>query len=182
MAIAIAVAGRIGSGKTTVTKSVALSLGWPRASFGDYVRAVAKERGLPQTRTQLQELGTSLLRSDPPQFCAAVLHHSGWRLGENLIIDGLRHAETIPIIRGLVAPAPLKIVLISVPEETRLKRLAARGDGDKDSVASVEAHSSEQQVASALGDFADFIVNGDHSVEAVAQGLCEWIRNQQWHQ
>jgi dephospho-CoA kinase len=127
MAIVVAIAGKIGSGKTTITKSLAKLLQWPRAGFGDYVRAVARKRGESQAREHLQELGTQLLRNDPREFCKAVISSAEWRPGEGLIIDGLRHAETIGIIRELVSPAVLKIVLISVPEETRFQRLKERG-------------------------------------------------------
>ena len=179
MAIALAIAGKIGSGKTTVTKSLAKTLGWPRASFGDYVRAVASTRGVPQTRAHLQDLGTLLLRDDPREFCRAVLSNAGWETGQSLVIDGLRHAETIEIIRELVSPAVLRIVLISVSDETRLRRLAERGEGEAATIGTVEAHSSEQQVSSVLASFADLTLIGDEPSDAIVCKLIGWIRNQQ---
>jgi dephospho-CoA kinase len=164
MAMAIAIAGKIGRS---------------RASFGDYVRSVARARGLPQTRTSLQELGTLLLRGNPHEFCKAVLTAAPWLAGESLIIDGLRHAETIPILRDLVSPAALKVVLISISENTRLKRLTERGEGDAKTIAAVEEHSSEQQVGSALAGLADLVVSGEKTSDAIVSDLTGWIRNQQ---
>jgi dephospho-CoA kinase len=178
MAMVVAIAGKIGSGKTTITKSLASELGWPRASFGDYVRSAASARGLAQSRTNLQELGTLLLRSDPREFCKAVLTSARWQTGESLIIDGLRHAETIPILRELVTPAVLKIVLVAISEDTRLKRLAERGEGDASRITLVEGHSSELQVGSVLGTIADIVVSGERPSNAIVSELTRWIRNQ----
>jgi dephospho-CoA kinase len=179
MVMAVTFAGKIGSGKTTITKSLAKTLGWPRVGFGEYVRSVARERGEPQTRKHLQELGTRLLADDPHQFCKAVLLSAEWRRGESLIIDGLRHVETIEIIREFVSPAILRIVLLSVPEQARIRRLKERGEGDALTIVEVEAHSSEQQVASGLSAFADLSIDGDKKNDAVVSEIAAWIRNQQ---
>jgi dephospho-CoA kinase len=176
MLLAVAFAGKIGSGKTTVTTALAKALGWPRASFGDFVRKVARERGVPETRRNLQELGTRLLESDAFDFCNSVLSSSGWRTGENLIMDGLRHVETVEIIRKLVQPAVLKIVSVSVSEATRAHRLRNRGESG---VASIEAHSSEQQVTSVLQKHADLEIDGDRPLEIIVAELLRWIGNQQ---
>jgi len=56
---------------------------------------------MKDTREVLQVLGTEILRSDPGNFCQSVLAHCGWNAGQNLLIDGLRHEETIEIIKGL---------------------------------------------------------------------------------
>lgn len=172
--VAVAFAGKLGSGKTTVTRSLAEALGWPRAGFGDYVREAVRRRGLEGTRENLQRVGSQLLDSDPETFCTSVLLSCGWRSGQNLIIDGLRHVETIEIIRKLVYPAALKIVFISVPESTRLQRLRQRGESD---VATAERHSSEQQVGSDVYSCADLVVEGNKPVESIVAELTAWITN-----
>src|SRR5437667_11684940 len=98
MALAVAFSGKLGSGKTTVSSSLAEALKWPRTSFGDYVREILRSRGLEQTRDNLQRFGTQLLNDDPRAFCRSVLLSCGWTPGDNLIIDGLRHLRTIQII------------------------------------------------------------------------------------
>ena len=42
--VVLAFAGGIASGKSTLSSGVSRALGWPRVSFGDYVRRVARER------------------------------------------------------------------------------------------------------------------------------------------
>ena len=51
-------AGKIGSGKTSVTNVLARGLQWRRVGFGDYVRAeLARRGGDPDVRKDLQDLG-----------------------------------------------------------------------------------------------------------------------------
>ncbi len=179
IAIAVALAGKIGSGKTTVTSSLAHLLRWHRASFGDYVRLIVRERGLPETREELQRVGTEILRENPRHFCSSVLLNCGWTCRENLIIDGLRHVETIEIIRKLVEPAPLKIVFLSLDEETRIERVKRRGETDITMIALADTHSSEQQVDSILATMADLIVDASRPVEEIVPEVINWIRTQQ---
>src|SRR5437879_891815 len=98
----IALSGKLGSGKTTISSAIATLLGWRRVGFGDYVRKVVRERGLEETRQNLQVVGTELLEADPREFCKAVLSSGGWTSGEPLIIDGLRHVRTIAIVQELI--------------------------------------------------------------------------------
>jgi dephospho-CoA kinase len=173
--LAVAFAGKLGSGKTTVSQSLAEVLGWPRACFGDYVREAVRKAGLQGTRENLQAIGTELLEKDPKEFCSSVLLSCGWKTGQDLVIDGLRHVETIEIIRKLVHPAILRIVFITLPESTRLQRLEKRGESD---VAAAELHSSEQQVASAVYARADLVIEGNKPLMSIVAELTEWIANQ----
>ncbi len=179
MLLAIAFAGKIGSGKTEITTALAKALDWPRASFGDYVRHMVRERGLEQTRENLQVVGTELLRQSPREFCRAVLLFSGWRPGANLLIDGLRHSETVGILTVLVAPARLKIVFLAISEATSAQRLQHREGWNQGAIANVESHSSESQVSSVIRNLADVEINGERSVEQVKGEILEWIQNQQ---
>jgi dephospho-CoA kinase len=175
MLIALALTGKIGSGKTAVTTAIAKALNWPRASFGDYVRAVAREQDIAPTRQSLQKLGTELLNQDPKQFCASVLSSSGWVAPGNLVIDGLRHRETVALIRDLVRPALLKIVLIQVSEPTRLTRVREREGIDLQSIAAFDSHSSEAQVTSGLYDVADLVIDGEQPLAETVGELSRWI-------
>ncbi len=178
MPLAVAFAGKVGSGKTTITRPLAEALGWPRTSFGDYVRKVVRERGIPVTRHNLQVIGTQLLEADPRAFCSSVLSNCAWKAGQNLVIDGLRHTETVEVIRELVRPAALRIVLISTPEATRTQRLKNRGEGSVHTIASIDTHSSEQQITSVLGNLADLVIDGAKPTEMVVAELVQWIGSQ----
>ena len=56
----LAIAGPIGSGKTTTAALLARRLGWSRDGYGDTIRATAAARGLPASRGTLQQLGAEL--------------------------------------------------------------------------------------------------------------------------
>src|SRR5687768_882062 len=103
----VCVAGGIGSGKTELSKALVAKLGWRRAAFGDYVRTVAHDRGLGDERDVLQQLGETLLKQDAAGFCRAVLANAEWRQGEPLVLEGVRHAEVLELIRTIVAPTPV---------------------------------------------------------------------------
>jgi hypothetical protein len=132
---------------------------------------------LPQTRENLQVIGTQLLMGDPLAFCSSVLSSCGWQPGKDLVIDGLRHQITIPIIRRLIQPAAMKIVCISVPEEIRLQRLKDRGEGDARNVARIETHSSEQELVP-IALTADFAIRGDRARDANIVEIAAWLRSQ----
>lgn len=174
----IAFSGKLGSGKTTVSSAVAVTLGWARVGFGDYVRSVVRKRGLGETREVLQQVGTELLEVDPRAFCRAVLSSAGKIYPTNLIIDGLRHIRTISIIRDLISPVSLKIVSISIPEEIRRYRLEQRDGDDAASINTIEAHSSEQEVDIIRSEFADLVVDGKKSVEILVNEVAAWIKVQ----
>jgi dephospho-CoA kinase len=170
----VAICGRIGSGKTTLSKDLAATLGCPRASFGDYVRSIVQQRGLELTRENLQVVGTELLDGDPSAFCSSVLSNCGCKTGQDLIVDGLRHLRTIPIIENLIAPSPMIILHVWVPEEIRLRRLIERGEGDAANIARIESHSSEQELDSIVR-LAGLHLRGDGAREENVAEVRAWL-------
>jgi dephospho-CoA kinase len=178
MALVVAFAGKIGSGKTTISTAVSQALGCKRASFGDYVRHVVSSRGLEPTRSVLQRVGTEILEDDALEFCTSVLTFSGWSRGESLVIDGLRHSETIPLLNRLVSPARLRIVYLEIDERSRVKRLGIREEAQALALRATDAHSSEQQVATTLHGIADVIIDARKPVEECVCAVLEWMAKQ----
>jgi hypothetical protein len=86
----VAIAGPIGSGKTTTAALLAGQLAWPKAGYGDTIRAIAAGRGLPASRVSLQRLGLDLTSSGWDAFTGA-----RWVPGQPLILDGLRHPPAV---------------------------------------------------------------------------------------
>ena len=160
MSTVLALAGKIASGKSTLAVTFAETMGWPHVSFGDFVRAVARERGLPDTREVLQELGEKFIRNELESFCKSVLAQADWKPGQPLVIEGVRHAEVDSLLRELVAPSKYFLVLVSVDDQTRKERLRAEGIDDRDLVERVETHTTEEQVKRVLPHIADYELNG----------------------
>jgi cytidylate kinase len=174
--IVLALSGKIGSGKTTLSQQVADALGWKRASFGEYVRAHAKSQGLDEnSRDVLQAVGQRLVDKDPVDFCRAVLAHFGWTSGEPLVIDGVRHVVVVDALRKIVAPLDLRVVFVDVSEKTRLKRIQ---DTDRDvasRMSEIETHATEREVPSVVRDLAARRVEGDRPVKDVVQDILAWV-------
>jgi hypothetical protein len=126
----------------------------------------------------LQEIGTELLKTGITGFCEGVISSCGWRPGDSLLIDGLRHIETVDPIRRLVSPTAFKIMLLTVSEATRYDRLKHRGEGQHEAIRLIETHSSEQQIDSVLAAAADLIINTDRPVSIIVAELVAWIATQ----
>ena len=109
--IIIGFSGKIGSGKTTLSMAVAKALNWPHASFGNYVREVVRQRGIEESRKVLQEIGASLVEN-PDEFCHSLLEQSGWKPGQHLIVDGVRHAKIVDALHRATEPSRVFLVFV----------------------------------------------------------------------
>jgi hypothetical protein len=171
--VAVGISGRIGSGKTSLAVVVAERLNCPRASFGDYVRSVANERGLDSSQREvLQEVGDDLIAAGWDAFCAAVLNSAGYSSGP-VVVDGIRHADAAQTMQKLVAPTVWKLVAVESEDATRRSRLAARGVDDAGTT-QADAHPNEGEVASVMAS-ADLVVSSDSTVAAAADVVVEWL-------
>ena len=169
---AVAIAGRIGSGKTTLASILADRLQCPVASFGSYVRSVALQRGLdPADRSALQDLGEELIGEGWHSFCRSVLNHGGYVSGA-VVVDGIRHVAAITTIRELVTPTPCRLVAVSVRDESRTERLRPRGV-TPEAVQAADAHVGESEVNQVIED-AEFVVDEKDPTEA-ADAVLRWL-------
>ncbi len=172
----IAFAGQRGSGKTTVSEGVAKVLNWPRASFGEYLRAAARRQGLADATENLQELGAALAE-EPDRFCDAVLTFSKWEAGEPLIVEGVRHETILESLRRKVAPLEVRLVYLDIDETERVRRLSQREFSTEQRITAVENHSTESQVKNVLSDAADFHISTEESTDIVVGKIVDWIQS-----
>jgi dephospho-CoA kinase len=173
--IVLGFAGSIASGKSTLSIAVASALGWQRVSFGDYVRTVARNQGLGDSREVLQAVGASLINQGQEQFCKAILAQSNWEAGQPLIVDGIRHAEIVPIMRQIVDPWDFRLVYIVVNEPIREARLLERGLNDRQQWQQFEAHSTESQVQALLPEMADLTLDSTRKIEDLVLEIVTWV-------
>jgi len=152
----------IGGGKSTLGASISEFLGWPHTSFGDYVREIARDRGLGDSRETLQQIGEELVSTSLEPFTHAVLSRVAWP--EGCIIDGLRHLQVLDMIKRIVAPLPVFLVFIDIEEKLRRQRLLARGMTEEE-IDAADRHSTEIQVRTVLRDKADLRVDGKKDIE-----------------
>jgi dephospho-CoA kinase len=172
-AVAVGVAGRIGSGKTTLASELATRIGCPLASFGEFVRSVARTRNLESTdRTILQDLGDELIAEGWKSFVDAVLIQAGYSSGP-VVIDGIRHRSAIETLRSLLEPTPLVVVAVDISDDERRERLRERGL-ESDDINSADAHANESEVDAVIRA-ADLVVPAHLSVDDTCSTVMEWI-------
>lgn len=165
--LVICFSGRIGSGKTSITEALAKALAWPRAGFGDYLRTLVAEQGAdPDSREALQNLGQTLVDSDPDGFCRSVLHSVSFRPGGDLVLDGIRHVDVLSRIRGLVAPSHTFLIHLAVDDASARQRTENRPGSILD-MARAEAHRVEADLRTFLPAVADRTVDGTAPLSVV---------------
>lgn len=172
MIYAVAIAGRIAAGKSSVSTDLASRLGWKRASFGDFVRSVAAQRGLDASREVLQKIGEELEATDRAMFCKDVLEFARWNNGDPVVIDGIRHVRILEEIKRILDPQRLLFVYLDAADAIRKARFTARESSNADVLTAVETHSTEVDVVSKLPDLADLRLSND---DGTVQDLVEMI-------
>lgn len=173
--ILICFAGRIASGKTTLSQAVAENLEWPRVGFGDCVRMEARRKGLDETRNVLQNIGESLVE-DPDEFCRLLLQRISWEPGCHMVIEGIRHTRILDSLRRITAPSKVLLIFIETKEQILKSRLAERYKQKKEEgLLGLESHSTEREVLTNLPDAADLIVDGSRSVEILVRQIMGWL-------
>jgi dephospho-CoA kinase len=170
--VILGIAGKMGSGKSTVSHEFAEAMGWPYASFGNYVRHVARQQGLNEGSTEvLQEIGEDLVERDPKGFCRSVLEYANWQPDQSLIIDGIRHVEVTTALQQLTAPSKFVLTYVDVDENTRKDRLIRERGVRPEQLERLEAHPTEAQVKSKLPQLADYHLNANEPVEILIDEL-----------
>ncbi|MFX0116116.1 MAG: AAA family ATPase [Candidatus Hodarchaeota archaeon] len=172
--IIIGFSGKIGSGKTTLSAAVAEALNWPCVSFGDYVREVARRKGVESSRKMLQEIG-ALLVENPDEFCLSLLKQYGWKPGQHLIVDGIRHVKIIYSLRKVTEPSRVFLIFVEVDEKVRKKRLLNYKDIAEQEDQELESHVTEAEVKTILPAMADLLVDGTRPVPDILNQILGWI-------
>ena len=161
------------SGKTTLGQRFAEQLGVPFASFGDYVRKEATRRGLVNASVaELQEVGLSLIASDLVRFCQSVLTEAGFAPGRGLVIDGVRHLETVRVLKQLVGEQPLKVIYLESSSAAR----GQRGSFTLDDLDRLDSHPVEAETRAVKG-ISDLVLNTSQlTLAECLDRLIAWAR------
>jgi len=170
----IALSGKIGCGKTTLSNALSSKLSCPSVSFGHYIRKEAKRRGLEQTRDSLQQLGGELLK-DPNKLCLDVLSSISWSSNQNIIVDGVRHKCILEELHKLKPKSKILLVYIDVKENIRLDRLKKRNSSDYIELIKIESHITEIDVKEILKNRADIVVDGELPVTDLIQKIISML-------
>src|ERR1700720_2787391 len=151
--------GRLGRGKTTISRAVAEALQIRWNSFGSVTKKIAQEQGRSIERKSLQDLGEYLVTNSAEEFCRRVLAEAEPLSDASVVIDGLRHSHVYKILRAISRPRQLICVYIDLDDATRLDRLRSRGGLNEEDVRKLESHSTELEVSGPVRQLANFTVN-----------------------
>ncbi len=173
----IAIAGRMGSGKSVIADGVAESLGGGRRSFGEVVRRVATDRDLPGDRASLQRLGDQLIQVGWPAFCRLVVAD----LPDGItVIDGIRHFGAIDALRSESGDLAIPVIFIDAPTEVRFQRVELRDGASREQFDAAETSSNEAEVEM-VRRVSDLVVdNGidrDEGLDQVINAIVAWYCN-----
>lgn len=165
--VAIAFAGPIGSGKTTISKALARKLHSKHASFGDHFRAMATRLGHNASdRALLQRLGEEQVRLSPDNVCKELLN--AWKPSDGtIVIDGVRHLEILKALKNVVAPLAVFLVYV---QRDKIRSTQLSNKVGKNSMELFEAHSTELQ-NNILRSSADLIVSAEDDPTRVVDRL-----------
>ena len=173
---AIGISGRMLSGKSSVSRELAARLGCVRAGFGDYVRHVARSEGRDDTdRKVLQELGQRLITADLQAFCRSTLTFAGWQSQSSVVVDGIRHVSVLQCLRTMLAPSPLRLVFLDVPDALLAGRLQSRGIEDLACLREFEKHATEVEVQAVLKLQADLVIGGHLEVGEIVSQIVAFL-------
>jgi dephospho-CoA kinase len=174
-AVVFGISGRIASGKSTIANALAERFDCPVASFGSYVRSIAREGGIdPEDRQALQELGESLITSlGWEDFCRRTIATVGYSEG-SIVVDGVRHFGAAEALRLIVAPATFLLVAIEVDEDVRRRRIERRGIAQR-AGGEADQHRSESEVFR-LMESADVVVAPTKSIDEAVEKIVQHLR------
>lgn len=174
----IVLSGAIGTRRSAISIEVAKSLGWGRVKFSDFLKSQIEEDGLdPNDRRLLQKVGQSLVQTDIDRFIAGVLALAEtWEPGQNLIVDGLRHAEVRLALSEKVEPSALYHVHVEVDEVTRQETAEKVGRIHERVLYRYDQDLTEAQIPKILPAYADDIVDGSLPLSIVAQKIASRVR------
>jgi cytidylate kinase len=168
--------GRIASGKTRISRMLADALGWPRTSFGDYLRSLLARGGNHDpSRQALQDLGQILVTRNPDQFCRDVLAEVNFTPGSNLILDGIRHVEILHRIAKLVAPSRVCLIYLAAEDDMLINRMRERGASEVE-LCRAGLHEVERDLTRSLPQIADALIDSGEPIGTVLSACITVLR------
>jgi shikimate kinase len=169
----ICFSGRIGSGKTSVSRSVAAQTAAAWTSFGDLIREIAMSQSLdPESREILQMVGERVIRERGVAWlCSEVIRRSGWMRDKVLVIDGVRHVSVFDELVSQLSGHRTYLVYLDLKEAC--ERVNQQLSPQNRQV--VESHSTERDVLQALPERADLVVSTVAPLESVVQDVVEFV-------
>ena len=167
------ICGPIGSGKSTVATFLASEMSVRLVSFGEFVRHLAQQSGLPDTREALQELGYKTYKSKGARgFLQGALQLEGVGNSESVIFDGVRHLGMMAEIRRTARKSVA--IYLDVCQEKRFRRHQSRQSNSLPLVEfqAFDSHAVEAQTGN-LKELCDLVIDASQPISEIQRSLLE---------
>lgn len=123
--VVICLAGKAGSGKTTISRNLASQLDCDYVTVSDYLRTLCVHNS--PNREELQNKGNECISKGWASFVHDFMQYAKWDNDVSLIIDGIRHIPFMEMLRLFVYPVRPICVYLDAEEDVIQKRLNERG-------------------------------------------------------
>ena len=121
--IAIAIIGRISSGKSTFAKELSNHYNITIASFGSYLRYYCENEGFKTDRKTLQNIGEDFIHNKPKILLSNVITYSRQNTND-FIFEGVRHIVIFEELKNI--SKKYFTVFIDADQNTRYNRYLER--------------------------------------------------------
>jgi Fic family protein len=130
----IVLSGAKGAYTSALSEVLAELLAWKHARFSDFIRKEAEARGEDRDDTRvLQEIGQRLVDERVGDFVCGVLASADWNPGQNLVLDGLRHAEVFRELQRQAGDScDLRVVHVALGDKAERVDRVKRSEGVTD--------------------------------------------------
>ena len=130
MLTVICLAGKAGSGKTTVSKKFCTDNDFTYISTGDFLRQIAADRGLiSNDRYILQQLSEEFINHGWVSFCRNVFSFFGFKYNKNILIDGVRNVECLHALRNIFHEDKMFLIYLDISDFLSIERQKKREIG-----------------------------------------------------
>lgn len=171
---AIVLVGPICAGKTTLARNLQGSLQWQVIVTSSTIARVSRERGLPESRRTLQDVGFELATVHCRRFARMLLEDHAWQGGRGLIVDGVRSYELYSALELEVAPMPQRLVYLDLPLDIRIRRARRRDSISTEELVAIEKHPIEAGIRS-MRAASHYVADATRSPVDLAVDVREWL-------
>ncbi len=175
--IAVAIGGKIGSGKSTLSDYLVENHDFSLISFGGYVRHEAELQGLNPSREDYQELGDRLVQEPiPEEFIQRCIEYFQPKSSLH-VYDGLRHLSIANGLRHIYKRCV--IVFINAPDNLRYQRYKSRQRVDDPKLnfnqfLSLSEHRVEYEIDK-IASIADLVIQADNTIVNLSEAILDYL-------
>ncbi len=181
MTLYVGLSGRIGSGKTVVSKHLQDEYGAIEHRFSNILEDVLKRLYIPIERETLQRLGKTIrIELGHDVLVKAMRGDLEKETADVVIVDGVRYKNEVSMLKGLKNSV---LIFLSAPPEMRYERVVKRGTRGEASISFEEFTKNEKAATEkeleVVEQKVDYILENTGTIEDMLQKVDELMVSSQ---